>query len=166
MIVVSAGLNTALVGAYVSEKTGCELRPDMFQALALINDDGDFCGGVTISEYRGYDCQISCAVETSVVWRDSVIRGVFDYVFNQLRCVRCTCMTKKNNKRTRDFLERLGFLLEGRIRRGFDGTADALVYGLLASECRYLSQETDGIPAHEEAGDSVPYTPKALKEFW
>jgi hypothetical protein len=166
MIVVPAGENTALVGAYVSEKTGCELRPDMFQALALINDNGDFCGGVTISEYRGYDCQISCAVETSVVWRDSVIRGVFDYVFNQLRCVRCTCMTKKNNKRTRDFLERLGFVLEGRIRRGFDGNADALVYGLLASECRYLSQETDGL--HDP--ETPTYTPdevkQSSKEFW
>ncbi len=152
MICVPAGNNTNMVGTYVSQRTGCELTPGMYQALAILNDNGEFCAGIVISEYRGHDCQISCATETSVAWRPAVITAVFEYIFTQLGCVRCTSVTKKSNKRTRDFLEDLGFKLEGRMRRGFDGVKDALLYGLLASECKYI-QSADMQP---EDGDDAP----------
>jgi hypothetical protein len=147
MIAVPANDNTKLVGLYVGEKCGCSFDDGMYQALAILNDKGEFCAGVVISEFRGHDCQISCATETSVAWRDTVVTAVFDYIFNQLGCVRCTSITKKGNRRTRAFLEGLGFKLEGRVRRGFDGTQDALLYGLLAEECRYISNLQDG---HDE----------------
>lgn len=150
MRAIPAGENTALVGAYVGEKCGCYFEQGMYQALAVLNDEGVFCAGVVISEYRGHDCQISCATETSVAWRDNVVRAVFEYVFNQLGCARCTSLTKKSNKRTRQFLERLGFKLEGTVRLGFDGTKDALLYGLLASECPYLSHYDGDAEAERE----------------
>jgi hypothetical protein len=145
MIARPANDKTRLVGAYVGEKCGCVFEDGMFQALAVLNDEGQFCAGVVISEYRGHDCQISCATETSVAWRPNVIKTVFEYIFYQLGCVRCTSITKKTNKRTRTFLEGLGFKLEGRLRRGFDGTQDALLYGLLVEECRYLSDADNGV---------------------
>ena len=150
MRAIPAGEQTDLVGAYVGEKCGCYFEPGMFQALAVLNEEGVFCAGVVISDYRGHDCQISCATETSVAWRDHVVRAVFVYIFDQLGCVRCTSMTKKTNKRTRQFLERLGFKLEGTVRLGFDGVKDALLYGLLASECRYLPSYNGDAEAIEE----------------
>jgi hypothetical protein len=135
---VPAGENTELVGSYVGEKSGCGFEPGMYQALAVINESGDFCAGVVVSDFRGHDCQMSCAAETSVAWRGNVLNTIFEYVFNQLGCARCTAITKKSNRRTREFLERIGFQLEGRLRLGFDGTKDALIYGLLASECPYI----------------------------
>jgi hypothetical protein len=144
MIVVPAGQNTELVGRYVAEKCGVEFQFGLYQALAILDDTGAFVAGVVVSEWRGHDCQISCATESSAAWRPQVMAGVFDYVFNQLGCVRCTSVTKKSNKRCRDFLVGLGFQLEGRMRMAYDGVKDALVYGLLASECRYIQGDTDG----------------------
>jgi hypothetical protein len=145
MILVPAGDNTELVGAYVAEKTGCVFTPGMYQAFAIINDTDKFCAGIVVSEYRGHDCQISCATETSMAWRDDVVYAFFDYIFHQLKCVRCTAITKRTNKRLRGFVEALGFKLEGRMRLGFDGTKDALMYGLLASECKCLQDAPDRI---------------------
>jgi hypothetical protein len=144
MRVVPAGQNTELVGRYVAEQCGIEFAFGMYQALAILDDNDVFVAGVVVSEWRGHDCQISCATETSAAWRPTVMTGVFDYVFNQLGCVRCTSITKKSNKRCRDFLTGLGFQLEGRIRLGYDGIKDALVYGLLASECRYIQGDING----------------------
>jgi RimJ/RimL family protein N-acetyltransferase len=138
MIVVPAGDKTELVGAYVGEKAGVAFTPGMYQAMAVLNDAGEFVAGVVISDFRGHDCQISCATETSAAWRDNVMRAVFHYIFVQLGCVRCTSITRKNNKRARGFLEGLGFKLEGTIRLGYDGVKDALIYGYLASECQYI----------------------------
>jgi RimJ/RimL family protein N-acetyltransferase len=156
MIAMPAEENTKLVGAYVGQKCGCTFEDGMFQALAVLNDNGEFCAGIVISEYRGHDCQISCATETSVAWRPSVIATVFEYIFTQLGCARCTSITKKTNKRTRAFLEGLGFKLEGRLRRGFDGTQDALLYGLLAEECRYLHDADNGLVDADET-ESIPH---------
>jgi len=155
MKAIPAGERTALVGAYVGEKCGCDFVPGMFQALAILNDNGDFCAGVVISEFRGHDCQISCATETGVAWRDHVVRAVFDYIFIQLGCARCTSITKKGNKRTRAFLEDLGFKHEGTLRRGFDGAQDALLYGLLAEECRYIASERDGDTVIQDSGAAL-----------
>lgn len=132
-----------MVGRYMEEKTGINLESGMYQAYMVVNDNNDFVAGVVITNYRGIDCEISCAGETAMAWRPHVCRAVFDYIFNQLGCVRCTASTLKSNKRTRDFLEGLGFTLEGRLRLGYDGRKDALIYGLLASECRYLADESE-----------------------
>jgi len=158
MIAVPAGINTSLVGRYVAEKCGCIFQEGMFQAMAILNDKKEFVGGVVISEYRDHDCQISCATETSAAWRDSVMRGVFDYIFNQLGCVRCTSITKKGNKKARTFLEGLGFVLEGNMRLGFDGIKDALLYGLLKSECRYILP-VEQEPIVEETQAVTPVIP-------
>lgn len=133
-----AGRNTELVGMYVADKTGMKLDPGMFQAFAVFNKLDEFIGGVVITNFREYDCEISCASETSMAWSEGVMRAVFQYMFVQLGCVRCTSITKKGNRKARNFLEALGFVLEGNLRRAYDGKQDALIYGLLASECRYL----------------------------
>lgn len=154
MIVVPAGDKTALVGQYVGSKCKCIFEEGTFQALAVLNDDNEFVAGVVVSEYSGVDCRISCATETSTAWRPHVIRAVFDYVFNQLGCVRCTAVTLKRNVRARKFMEGLGFVLEGRLRLGYDGVKDALIYGYLASDCRYLGEPDHGQIDTESASGS------------
>src|SRR5215217_4693084 len=143
MRAIPAGDLTAMVGAYLTEQTGAQFVPGMFQAMAIVDDNDDFVGGVVFSNFRGTDCEVSCAAEPhAAVWRPHIMRAVFTYVFNQLGCVRCTSITTKRNKRARDFLEGLGFVLEGNLRLGYDGKNDALIYGLLARECRYLADDS------------------------
>lgn len=146
---IPAGTNTELVGLYVVDKTGMVLQPGMFQAFAIFNSSNEFIGGVVITNFREYDCEISCAAETSMAWSDDVMRAVFTYIYNQLGCVRVTAITKKGNRKARAFLEALGFVLEGNLRKAYDGRSDALIYGLLASECRYLVGPEDGVGVPE-----------------
>lgn len=136
---------TPRVGEYIMSKVnGLRLDPGMFQAFAFLAVDGTFMGGCVISNYRGTDCEISCAAENSMCFRRNVMQAVFSYIFVQLGCVRCTSLTTKGNKRARSFLEALGFELEGNLRRGYDGSRDALVYGLLREQCRYVRAGEDG----------------------
>lgn len=132
-----------LLCKYMHEKTGTEFNPAMCQGFAIIADNGVFMGAVLVSNVRyergkAIDCEISCAAESALAWRPHVCRAVFAYVFGQLGCTRCTSITRKNNTKARSFLEALNFALEGNIRRGYDGVKDALIYGLLAEECRFF----------------------------
>jgi RimJ/RimL family protein N-acetyltransferase len=146
---IPAGDNTELVGLYVGDKTGMQFQSGMFTAFAILNGLDEFIGGVVISNYRDHDCEISCAAETSMAWQQGVMRAVFRYIFWQLGCVRVTASTKKGNRKARGFLEGLGFVLEGNLRRAYDGKHDALIYGLLASECRYLDGPEEGVGVSE-----------------
>lgn len=143
MIAVPAGNNLPMVCQYVTEKIGVPFNPATCQGFAILSDEGRFTGAVLVSNFREHegravDCELSCASETGVAWRPSVLTAVFEYVFGQLKCARCTAITRKNNVKARRFLEALNFQLEGNIRLGYDGQKDALVYGLLAGECQFF----------------------------
>lgn len=157
MIVIPAGEQLDLIGKYVGEKCDATFVPGLFQGFAVLNDDGQFAAAVVVSDFREHDCQISCATESKFTWRPHVLKAVFNYVFNQLGCVRCTSITKITNKKARAFLEHMGFQLEGKLRLGYDGKRDALIYGLLASECRYIDQpeEDDEAPDLLEEAEAV-----------
>lgn len=143
MIALPAGNLTDMVAAYVTDKTGAKFTPGMYQAFMVLNDNSDFVAGVVISNFRGTDCEISCVSETGAAWRPHVCKAIFTYVFDQLGCVRCTSITTKNNRKARAFLVALGFELEGKLRLGYEGLKDALIYGLIRSDCRYLAADSE-----------------------
>jgi hypothetical protein len=130
-----------MVGEYITEKTGMALVPGQYQAMMVVDDNSDFVAGVVFTNFRSTDVEVSCASESPAAWRPHVCRAIFKYVFDQLGCVRCTSVTVKGNKKARSFLESLGFQLEGNVRLGYDGRRDALIYGLLRSECRFLVED-------------------------
>lgn len=145
MLAVPAGDKLGLICSYMFEKTGTTFNPNMCQGFAVLNDNGEFCGAVLISNVRfdtatnkPLDCEISCAADHPVTWKPNVCRAVFQYIFGQLGCVRCTSITRKNNTKTRAFLDHLNFQLEGNVRKGYDGKNDALIYGLLAEDCQFF----------------------------
>lgn len=69
-----------------------------------------------------------------------VWQAVSDYVFNMLGCERLSMILPKGAKKTRDAVERLGFVMEGVRRRAFHGGVNAIMYGMLREECRWLPQ--------------------------
>lgn len=151
--------NDELVAAYVTEKTGAVFSPGLYKSLSLLSDTGEFLGAVIVEGHRqGIDVHLSTAIETPVVWTPAVLYFIFHYVFVRLNCQRCTALTAKSNKRARAFLEGLGFVLEGNLRRGYDGRRDALVYGMLRSECRHMGG-LNGIGSiaaeHGDRGDGI-----------
>jgi RimJ/RimL family protein N-acetyltransferase len=140
MIAVPAtGTQLDAVISYMHEKTGGKFDASLCSGFAVLSDNKEFVAGIVLSNYRTHDIEISCATESSIAWRPHVMKAVFQYVFGQLSCVRCTAIVTKGNKRCREFLNDLGFTLEGNVRNGYDGKRDALIYGLLAAECRYFT---------------------------
>jgi len=111
--------------------------PGGYEAIGFMRD-GRLVGGALFTDYSpcpgGGDIRIWAAGHNWISRR--VIRTVFGYAFDQLKCNRITAITRKNNKTTRTFLEGLGFVLEGKAREGFGPGKDAVIYGLLKSEQR------------------------------
>lgn len=109
-----------------------------------IGHNGHPLAGFVFSEYRpephGADIRVTVAAEPGTHWaRPAILRYLFDYVFNQLGCARATFVIREGNEHAERVSKKLGFRKEGVIRRGWDGKTNALIYGLLKTECRYLN---------------------------
>ena len=109
-----------------------------FRAAGIIAD-GKLVGGILANNYRaGVDIHVHL-VTTSARWaRRGVLRDLFWYPFHYLQLPRVSFITSRKNKRMRSVAERMGFKLEGMVRKGYDGKTDAAVYGMLREECRFL----------------------------
>lgn len=104
---------------------------------------GKLLGGVVYNNYRPQigDIMVHFAFDSPKWATREVLASVCYYPFVQLNCNRVTAIVKKKNKRSRRFIEQaIGFRLEGCIRKGF-GNDDAMLYGLLRHECRWLGKE-------------------------
>ena len=97
-------------------------------------------GGVVYNNYHPDigDITVTFAFDDPRWASPAVMRSVCAYPFIQLGCNRVTAIVDRKNKRSRAFIEKaIGFKLEGCIRKGF-GKTDAMIYGLLRHECRWL----------------------------
>lgn len=106
---------------------------------------GILVGGVVYHGYRPADgdVMVSIAFERPDWCLPQTMRALFAYPFNELNCGRMTAVVARKNKRSRKLVEGLGFKLEGVARKAFGRRDDAMLYGLLKSECRFL-RNTDG----------------------
>jgi hypothetical protein len=86
--------------------------------------------GAVFNDYNG------ASIEISIFGRMTrqTIRESYGYVFGQLGCGRLTARTKRSNLAMRRMLPRLGFVLEGELKRFFGSTSshNALIYRLEA----------------------------------
>jgi len=105
-------------------------------ALGIVRG-GNLIGGVVYHNFRGHDIEASIAIDRAAFlpWR-----ALFAYPFEQLGCTRLTAFTGRKNKKARKLLENLGFRLEGVHARGLDGITDAMSYGMLRDDCRWIKR--------------------------
>lgn len=111
--------------------------PPLSRAIGLARD-GKIIAGVVYHDFR-YERHIEMSMySTTPRWATKEsLYYFFSYPFIQLNCARVTAVTSETNRHTQRFLERLGFTKEGVLREAYpDG--DAIVYGMLKDECRYL----------------------------
>lgn len=129
------------VGQFVADGLGMTIE-DLYPFTALgIARDGKLVAGVVYNNFHKHDIQLT-AYATDEQWLSKyILREIFSYPYIQLGCVRTTAVTGRTNRRTRKLLEGLGYRLEGVCRQGLDGKQDAIVYGLLKGECRWLNQQ-------------------------
>lgn len=103
-----------------------------------IERDGALIAGAVFHNYRHHDIEVSFAADDPGWARRGTIRAILRYPFAQLGCTRLTALIARDNARAAKLLEGLGFKREGVLRRAYDGTADALVFGMLREECHWL----------------------------
>lgn len=110
-----------------------------FTAIGLGQGD-ELIGGVIFNNYTGFDVHVSIACRDHTWCTRKILTRLFQIVFHVWRCARLTAITGKKNKRTRRLLHGLGFKHEGVKRRGLDGKQDAMIYGMLYSECKWIGR--------------------------
>lgn len=103
-----------------------------------IADDNGLIAGVVYHGFTGLNCEMSIAAESPRWASRGRLFFLFAYPFEQLGCQRVTAITARANKRSRDMLERLGFKLEGVARCAMPKNKDAMIYGMVRDECKWL----------------------------
>jgi len=123
---------------WIAERTDTNSFGPGATAIGL-ESEGKLIAGVAFNMYTGPSICLNVASEPGKNWltRDFLFRA-FAYPFIQLKCNRVTVLVRVDNSRSRKFVEHLGFIQEGLLRRAaVDGT-DMIVYGMLQNECRFL----------------------------
>jgi RimJ/RimL family protein N-acetyltransferase len=129
-----------LIAAFVNTRQGLDpLTPwvEPYSTLGLMRE-GRLVAGVVYNFLDGANVCMHIGAEEGGHWATpEFLLAVFDYPFNQLGRRRVTAMTKKRAKKTRAFVENLGFTYEGKCAHYFSDD-DLIVYGMLRANCRFL----------------------------
>ena len=105
-----------------------------------IDKDGAIAAGVVIELKSPFDAHVSVFSVRPDAWTRQTVEEVFSYLFDHLGVARVTCLTSKKNKRSRKTIEGLGFRHEGTLKKGLDGNRDAIVYGMVREDCRWIKR--------------------------
>lgn len=113
--------------------------PGGYEAIGVARGD-QLVGGALYSDYR--PCEGGGQIMIWAVghgWLSRrIIRELLGYPLNQLGCHRLTACAARGNQKSRKLLTDLGFIEEGKVRRGIDTKRDMMIYGMLRAECRWL----------------------------
>lgn len=99
---------------------------------------GQPIAAVIYNNFNGHDIHMTIATNTPRWASRAVLRALFVYPFLTLGVARVTATTGKGNSRAQRLLEGVGFRQEGAVRLGILGREDALLYGMLRQECRWV----------------------------
>lgn len=111
-----------------------------YETLGFLDKDKKLNGGVVYFNYVGHAIEAMAAGEG--YWlTPRKTQMIFIYPFVYLGCRRMTVIAARRNKKSRRFIERLGFTFEGCLRKGMSDGQNAIIYGMLKEECRWIKDE-------------------------
>ena len=137
---------------FLMQETGIDYSRSNFAGpqwfcVTARRDDGTLMG-VAIGEFKNwFDCYFSCAISDPHCLSRRLLRAIFSAIFS--RAVRITVEITPENVTAERQTRRMGFIYEGFKRRGIEGRSDAMLFGMLREDCRYL-------PGFHPARQSVP----------
>ena len=134
---------------FLSDHTGVDFtRHDTSTWLCVTGYDGGELLGLCVFEPKTwFDWHFSVAIADPRCMSRRVLRAMFTAVFT--RAVRVTALVEPDNERALKQMKRLGFQYEGYLRLGIEGSRDALLWGMLRSDCPYL-------PGYQGTGTIIP----------
>lgn len=127
------------VARWVGERLGIASF-DPCTAIGVCNEDG-LIAGVVYNGYREVNIEMTIASSSPRWCMRGILAGLFWYPFEQLGLARVTAIAERSNQPVRAFLGRLGFREEGVMRRAFRNGNDAVIYGMLREECRWIGRK-------------------------
>lgn len=141
MIVYPQGVgDTIAMAEWCAEKLGEPLEvfgfnrrgEPMFQSMGFSRDGKLMC---VVVAYHATEDNIFCSFAAdNPRWASKENIAAWGYwLFDQLGMKRVTATVKKGNKRSRKFVEGIGFKYEGNVRKAIKNE-DMIVYGLLKGE--------------------------------
>lgn len=146
------------VAGWVAARTGY-MPGGKYFAIGLIETDGNtqtLIAGCVFDNWRGHDVVGHIAADRPL--SREFIAEIHAFPFYGLGVDRITACTKHGNLPSQDFLKRLGFQLEGVIRRGYPDGEDKLVFGQLRED----AQKWLTLKSRRTAGSSATTLTPAL----
>jgi hypothetical protein len=122
-------------------RTGIDYTPFDFRAPCWVCATARNTAGVVLGVLLGeqtsfFEFHMTCAVDDPKIITRRLLHAIFSTFFS--RAVRVTAMCRPENTRSLRGIQHLGFLPEGRMRLAIEGKWDALVFGMLREDCRWI----------------------------
>lgn len=126
---------------FLSEETGIDFRRTDFDhprwfCVTARRDDGTMMGVLACEFKTSFDVHFSTAICDQRCMSRKLLSTIFRALFSQ--AVRVTALVHPDNLTAVEQTRRMGFVYEGFMRLGVEGTRDALMFGMLRSDCRFL----------------------------
>lgn len=142
---------------------GMDLGDSPYTAIGLIDPRGYLCAGTVYSNFTGVDVHMHHAQLNQRSLTAHYLGEVFRYPFNKLQVRRCTAIVAASNEASLGFVKHIGFVEEGRIRQYFANGDDAFIFGMLRTECRWLSlRRHHGKPSQSQPQPDAGLDPGAV----
>jgi RimJ/RimL family protein N-acetyltransferase len=129
--------------AFLREEIGLDLagqnldNSDRWLFVVARNDHDAVVGTLVMEAKNWFDWHLSIAVtDTRCLMISRLHKLVWQTIFE--RAVRVTILLDPDNESLERKVRKMGFVYEGFLRKGLDGRRDALVFGMLREDCRWL----------------------------
>lgn len=123
-----------MVAGWMAKRAGIEINPP-YTAFATLSDDGQIAGAVLFNDLQEASVEVSIVAPRRV--SRSLLRAAASYAFDTLGCSRVTARTRASTLPVRRFIEKAGFRQEGVLRSYYRDGDDAIMFGMLKTECRW-----------------------------
>jgi len=117
---------------------GIKSAPQVFRALSAVDKDDKFACVILLTNFTKRNIDVNIAVDCFLTPRNTIMmfNGLFKMVFDELKAVRSTALIANSNVACQKFVEQIGFVKEGTMRKAYNDDEDMLIYGFLESEYR------------------------------
>lgn len=125
------------IGQWVADQVGFEYIPGRMTAIGLVDENERVLGGVLFYDYSGTNIWLHVAATPGCHGAVDFVKAVFDYVFVQCGCVRCSGWVPASNKAALVLDRKLGFRPEYEMAdAGPDGTS--VLLGMYREDCKWI----------------------------
>lgn len=118
----------------MASRIGQEIVPP-YTAFATVGGDGQITGAVLFNGLQDGNVEVSIVAPRHV--SRALLRVAAQYAYGELGCHRVMARTRASSLPVRRFIEKVGFTQEGVLRSYYPDGDDAIVFGMLKTECRW-----------------------------